>query len=278
MELKMTGERLVTGLNNKFGTFEHLHRYALARIVSQGKVILDIASGEGYGTNLIAQTAKFAYGVDISEEAISHASKKYSAPNIKFIKGSTSDVPLEDASIDVVVSFETLEHHDEHEKMFSEIKRVLRKDGALLLSSPEKSIYSQRDPGNQFHIKELTLDQLSALASKYFAHTEVFFQRNIVGSFVYRRNHEEATHFFSGNFSEIHEGLDEKDFFNKDFFNLIYCTDSEDKFSFPPASFFCAEAAYSAEIMQWTRIKTSKSFKLGNFILSPFRVFRKLGR
>ncbi len=100
-----------------------------------------------------------------------------SSINIEFNLGSTDAIPLEDGSVDVVVSFETIEHHDKHDLMMKEISRVLKKDGVLLISSPEKSIYSERDPNNPYHIKEITLVEFRDLLNKNFKNVKLFNQR-----------------------------------------------------------------------------------------------------
>ena len=78
--LDWTGERLVTDVEGVFGVAEHLHRYAMAQQLAKDKIVLDLASGEGYGTNLLSDVAKYVTGVDISDEAVQHANKKYAAP------------------------------------------------------------------------------------------------------------------------------------------------------------------------------------------------------
>ena len=136
-ELNFTGERYVPGIKGDI-EIEHLHRYALALELSKGKNVLDIASGEGYGSYLLSMLAKSVVGVDISKEAILHSSMKYIKSNLTFLCGSADRIPCESHSFDLVVSFETIEHHDKHEEMLQEIKRVLKPDGILILSSPEK--------------------------------------------------------------------------------------------------------------------------------------------
>lgn len=54
---------------------EHLHRYLLACKAVAGKTVLDIASGEGYGSSMLAQTAHKVIGVDVSQEAVLHVHK-----------------------------------------------------------------------------------------------------------------------------------------------------------------------------------------------------------
>lgn len=102
------------------------HRYLRPVTYANGKDVLDIACGEGYGSSMLADVAKSVIGVDIAEEAIAHASTQYAASNLAFRQGNAAEIPLEDASVDLVVSFETIEHHDRHEDMLREIKRVLR--------------------------------------------------------------------------------------------------------------------------------------------------------
>ena len=144
-DMEYTGERLVTSVASEYTLYEHLHWYAAAQIISQNKTVLDIASGEGYGSYLLSKNAAYVYGVDIAEAAVNHAQEKYATrrPNLIFKQGSTSGIPLENGTIDLVVSFETIEHHDEHEQMISEIKRVLKPGGVLLISSPNKTVYSK---------------------------------------------------------------------------------------------------------------------------------------
>ncbi len=83
--LQWTGERLVTTLQNET-KFEHLHRYALAQSFSKAKAVLDIASGEGYGSNLLAAVAASVTGVDIDPDATAAASRKYVRPNLRYLQ------------------------------------------------------------------------------------------------------------------------------------------------------------------------------------------------
>ena len=136
-----TGERLETFVFND-NTVEHLHRYAITIDYIKGKTVLDIASGEGYGTNLLSKYAEKVFGVDIDETSIELAKKKYSSKNLEFKIGRADLIPLEDSSMDVVVSFETLEHHDKHQEMMLEIKRVLKPGGILIMSTPDKKYYT----------------------------------------------------------------------------------------------------------------------------------------
>jgi ubiquinone/menaquinone biosynthesis C-methylase UbiE len=147
---------------------EHVHRYAIEVELARGKRVLDIACGEGYGSSLLSRVAAQVIGVDIAEDAIAHARATYAHANLQFLLGSCASIPVADRSIDLVVSFETIEHHDQHEAMMREIRRVLRTDGVMVISSPDKYEYSDV-PGyrNPFHAKELYRDEFEGLLTHW---------------------------------------------------------------------------------------------------------------
>ncbi|HEY5370600.1 MAG TPA: class I SAM-dependent methyltransferase [Hanamia sp.] len=288
-DLEWTGERLVTSLDLLHGVIEHLHRYAVAKQIVGDKIVLDIASGEGYGSFLLSKNAKKVFGVDINQESIEHAKTKYkNADNLEYLCGSTSKIPLPDNSVDVVVSFETIEHHNEHDLMMLEILRVLKEDGCLLLSSPERDIYRQREPHNPFHIKELSLDELRSLVKKYFKYDHFFSQKFIIGSLIHSFSSDMLSGFkmFDGNYTTIYEGLNEDDFYNKDCFNLVICSNADlTKYKLPGASLFNGVDVIKKEMNdlkdqiqnaknEKQKVLNSKSYKLGNWLVRKF-TFRK---
>lgn len=182
--LDASGERFLPEMQGTIA-LEHLHRYAMAKDLAAGKIVLDIACGEGYGSAVIAEAAQHVYGVDIALEAITHAKATYQRLNVEFITGSCARIPLADGTVDLVVSFETIEHHFEHEAMFAEIKRVLRPGGLLIMSSPDKLEYSERaNHANAYHVKELYADEFQHLVEKYFAHVAMLGQRVLYASTI----------------------------------------------------------------------------------------------
>lgn len=167
--IEFTGERFVPTEQGVIRQ-EHLHRYAWCLPLAEGKDVLDVASGEGYGSAMLAGRARSVVGVDISHEAVAHASSQYRGiGNLQYIQGSAASIPLADDSVDVVVSFETIEHLNEQEEMMAEIRRVLRPDGIMVMSSPNKEVYSdQAGYHNDFHVKELYLSEFTALVARHF--------------------------------------------------------------------------------------------------------------
>jgi SAM-dependent methyltransferase len=180
--LDWTGERLTTCVSGQVD-IEHLHRYFLARELCRGLDVLDVASGEGYGSALLAQTAKSVAGVEISEQAFNHAVATHTLPNLRYLMGDARQLPIEDSSVDAVVSFETIEHFFEHDRFIAEVRRVLRPGGRLILSSPERNVYSPLgSSANPYHAHELSRSEFEALLQPSFRHIAMILQRPMIGS------------------------------------------------------------------------------------------------
>jgi O-antigen biosynthesis protein len=181
-ELPFTGERMTTEMEGQIA-FEHLHRYCVARDICVNKDVLDVASGEGYGSALLAGVARHVVGVEIDPVSVSHARAAYAATNLEFIEGDAHALPVDDASFDVVVSFETLEHLRDQEQFLREVRRVLRPEGVLLVSTPDRHVYSARgQPVNRFHVLELSQPEFATLLSNFFIHYRILRQRTLLGS------------------------------------------------------------------------------------------------
>jgi len=180
--LEFTGERLTTLTQGEI-LHEHLHRYFFALQFCAGKKVLDIASGEGYGSALLASVASEVYGVDIAAEAVQHAAANYSADNLTFLRGDARRIPVPTGSMEVVVSFETLEHLGEQEEFLREIKRVLHPGGLLVMSTPDREFFAASPP-NPFHVKELGRAEFEGLIGEHFKNSRFFVQSSLTGSLI----------------------------------------------------------------------------------------------
>lgn len=202
-DLPWTGERFVPGVAGNTA-LEHLHRYVLAQLLAPGKRVLDVACGEGYGTRLLAERAASAIGIDLDADAVAHARIKYSQANLEFQQGDCTHLPLTDASIDLAVSFETLEHHAKHEAMLAELRRILAPDGVLLISTPDRRHYSdERSYANPFHVHELYADEFRQLILSYFPHATFYGQRVVYGSLAAPVDGNGPFISYSGDSSEV---------------------------------------------------------------------------
>jgi GT2 family glycosyltransferase/SAM-dependent methyltransferase len=177
-----TGERLTGTVGGQLEA-EHHHRYLLARALSRGRDVLDVAAGEGYGTAMLAQVARFAIGCDIDPQVMQAARSAFRRRNLCFLTSDARALPFAAASVDIVVCFEALEHFVEQEIFLSEARRVLRPGGLLLLSTPDRDIYSPVGSlPNPFHRRELTRPELQRLVGDCFLQVALARQRAMVGS------------------------------------------------------------------------------------------------
>ncbi|WP_376697031.1 class I SAM-dependent methyltransferase [Wenzhouxiangella sp. EGI_FJ10305] len=175
--LEFTGERFTPECVREMA-YEHWHRYAWATELVDGAEVLDAACGEGYGSRLLAARAKSVVGVDIGEEAVAHARERYRGDNLRFDQADATRLPFGDDSFDVVVSFETLEHLEAQETLLAEFRRVLRPDGFLIISSPDRKTYSDETGyDNPFHVRELYRDELESLISATFPAYRLYGQK-----------------------------------------------------------------------------------------------------
>ncbi len=187
--MEFTGERFMEGHAGISIDIEHKHRYNFVKQFLKGLTVLDLASGSGYGSNILSESAKQVFSVDIDPEATRFCTEKYKdVKNLEFINGSATDIPLKDNSVDCVVSFETIEHIDfeSQQKFLKEIKRVLKKDGKLFMSTPNKLRYSDiPDYNNEYHTKEFYVDDYKKFLQSYFNNVEFLNQDYQVISSIY---------------------------------------------------------------------------------------------
>lgn len=174
--LEFTGERYTPECPREM-LYEHFARYAMALEFVAGKRVLDCACGEGYGSALLAGRAISVLGLDCADQAVAHARARYQKSNLRFDVADATALTL-DACVDVVVSFETLEHLAAHDAMLAGFKRALTANGLLLLSSPDKLNYSDI-PGyqNEFHVKELYRAELETLLARHFKYVRLYAQK-----------------------------------------------------------------------------------------------------
>jgi GT2 family glycosyltransferase/glycosyltransferase involved in cell wall biosynthesis/SAM-dependent methyltransferase len=179
-----TGERCVPWAPDVQVVYEHFHRYLWAAGLVSGRQVLDLGSGEGFGAAILADSAAHVVGVDIDERTVEHSRLNYGGSNLEFRVGTALDLSAyEDGSFGAVVAFEIIEHVQDQERVLEEVERVLADDGLLVMSTPDRRLYSEATgQRNPFHERELGIEEFRDLLATSFPHTAMWGQRTITGS------------------------------------------------------------------------------------------------
>jgi 2-polyprenyl-3-methyl-5-hydroxy-6-metoxy-1,4-benzoquinol methylase len=155
-------------------------RYALATRLARGRRVLDAACGEGYGSDMLSKAgAATVLGIDIDEPTVLHARSRY---GLDVRVGDVADLPLGTGEIDLVVSFETIEHVREPERALDEFARVLGPDGLLLISTPNAAEYLEDNP---FHKREFASDAFLAALGSRFRVVRPLYQQSFLTSAIF---------------------------------------------------------------------------------------------
>jgi len=170
-ELILTGERTLPGVREENYWFQrHLVAYDYVLSLAGGKRVLDLGSGEGYGTSLLSTCAARAVGVDLAPEAIYHARRTYRRPNLRFMYSDIYDLDLEDDSFDLVCSLQVVEHLHDPARFMQEARRVLSPGGLCVITTPNRLLISpgRDEPVNPFHIIEYDSRQFHDFMREFF--------------------------------------------------------------------------------------------------------------
>ena len=115
----------------------HRARYEFAIPYVQQRIVADIASGLGYGCRIMNEHgAAFVIGIERSLQAVAYAQAHHQWKNVSYLCGDATTLPLRARSLDVITSFETIEHISNTTALLLEFKRVLKPEGLLIISSP----------------------------------------------------------------------------------------------------------------------------------------------
>lgn len=184
--LTFTGERIVPQANNCEPNFasrmfqEHIVRYLFASQIIKGKSVIDVGCGVGYGSQRLGELgAEFVHAFDLSEDSIRHARVHYAHPSVHFAVDNAEEFSV-DRQFDVAVCFELIEHVDHPEKVLANIKRALKPDGILIMSTP-RALEKKR---THFHVREFGLAEYTDFVKTCFESVDVYVENNHFSSLV----------------------------------------------------------------------------------------------
>ena len=181
-EAEFTGERVIPGHVDADLLNEHLSRYAFARRFAEGRRVLDLGCGAGYGSALLAEVAEQVTGLDASSDAVDYAREHYNRANLSFEQGDAS------ASIagrfDLITAFEVIEHLENWRGLLNAAQAALTPNGLFFVSTPNKPLYAEargESGGNPFHVHEFEYGEYRQVLEAVFPHVQMLVQNHSSG-------------------------------------------------------------------------------------------------
>jgi SAM-dependent methyltransferase len=169
--LPLTGERTVPGIAHENYWFRrHEAVYRALATDCRGATVLEAGVGEGYGAALLTGSARRVVGLELDAPTAVHVARRYARDGtaLHVVRADLQALPVPDASIDVVVTLQVIEHLADQPGFLRECARVLRPGGRLHCSTPNRLTFSPGNalddrPLNPFHTRELAAEDLAAL-------------------------------------------------------------------------------------------------------------------
>ena len=172
--LKLTGERTLPDLpQENYWYRRHLAVYEWIGERVGGRRVVDMACGEGYGSDLLARSAAGVVGVDANPEAHEHASLRYVRPNLRFERDLVESFS---EPCDAVVFLQTIEHVPDPGAILDHFRSMLEPGGAAYVSTP--NLLTLAPPGaeksdNPWHLREYRSEEFRELCEAHFERVEM---------------------------------------------------------------------------------------------------------
>jgi ubiquinone/menaquinone biosynthesis C-methylase UbiE len=158
---------------------EHRSRYHFAVPHLAAGTVLDLACGTGFGTEILARSGvESVVAADYSPDALK-TTRELNVPHTSVIRVDGTRLPFEEASFDSITSFETVEHIADYTTFVTELRRVLKPGGVMVMSTPNANYTRPVNgvPANPYHVYEFTPDEFRELLSPSFSRVELYGQR-----------------------------------------------------------------------------------------------------
>jgi 2-polyprenyl-3-methyl-5-hydroxy-6-metoxy-1,4-benzoquinol methylase len=169
--LSLTGERTLPDIPEENYWFRrHLVVYEWIAARVGGMRVIDMASGEGYGTDLLASAAASVVGVDANPQAHEHARLRYVRANLRFERAliETFDEPAE-----AIVCLQTIEHIEDPDALLSHFRSLA---GVVYVSTPNVLTLAPKGAersDNPWHVREYRAEEFRALCGRHFGEVAI---------------------------------------------------------------------------------------------------------
>jgi SAM-dependent methyltransferase len=197
--LHLTGERTLPDVpEENYWYRRHLVVYEWIAQRVHGRKVVDLACGEGYGSDVLARTAASVVGVDANPEAFEHARLRY--PRVRFERNM---IELWQGDVDCVVFLQTIEHVRDPDAMLEHVRELIAPGGVAYISTPNVLTLAPKGAersGNPWHVREYRPEEYRELCERHFA------QVDLLGLFHARklRAHELA---LKAGWDRVHQSL-----------------------------------------------------------------------
>jgi SAM-dependent methyltransferase len=172
--LALTGERTLPDVPEENYWFQrHLAVYEWVRGRVGGLRVVDMACGEGYGSEVLAGVAASVVGVDANPEAHEHARLRYRRANLRYVRDM---VETFDEHCDAIVFLQTIEHVQDAHAVLERFKALIGPAGVAFVSTP--NVLTLAPPGaersgNPWHVHEYRPQEFRALCEAHFGSVEL---------------------------------------------------------------------------------------------------------
>ncbi len=186
--MKYSGERIYPSdpAFKKHTTMQskHIYLYSFAKkFISRG-LVLDAGCAAGFGTShLLPTKAKKIIGLEIDKEAVKFAKQHYNDEKLMFEQGNLTNLRFGNNVFSTTICIDVIEHIKDPGKALKETVRVIKADGVLIISTPNKEAIKNQftdTPNNPFHEFEFTLDEFFDFLSHDFDEVEMYYQDKVV--------------------------------------------------------------------------------------------------
>ena len=173
--LELTGERTLPDVPEENYWFRrHLVVYEWIAARVAGLDVIDMASGEGYGANVLAGAARSVVGVDANPEAHEHSRLRYVRSNLSFARAL---VETYEGEADAISFLQTIEHVEAPGDVLEHFKALLRPGGTAYISTPNVLTLAPAGAersGNPWHVREYRAEEFAGMLAPHFDHVELY--------------------------------------------------------------------------------------------------------